>query len=213
MKMKKCVHIYSVVLISLLIIGGGCVKQTHVEEERAKTTKPTVENNEDLTLLDLPVDREIIPAKYPVQRDVIGNNDITIKQESEIVSDTESVAGLIEQIPIEADSVNNQAFRIQIFTSKVFGEARHARQIAEEIFDRPVYLDYEVPYFKVRVGSFRNRDDAEQYLPRVRAAGYTDAWVVMTMVSVHEAAPLYLEEQPVMQEDSTDGQYESPEEQ
>ncbi len=213
MKMKKCVHTYSIVFVFLLIVGGGCVKQTHVEEERARATQPAVENNEDLALLDLPMDKEVIPSKYPVQLDLIGNNDITVKQETEIVPDTETVAGLTEQIPAEADSLNSQAFRIQIFTSKVFGEARYARQIAEEIFDQPVYLDYEVPYFKVRVGSFRNRDDAEQYLPRVRSAGYKDAWVVMTVVTVHEATPLYLDKQPIIPEDSTGGQYEPPDEQ
>ncbi len=101
------------------------------------------------------------------------------------------------------DSVNGQAYRIQLYTSKLYGEARHELRVAQEIFDRPVFLDYEVPYYKIRVGSFADRDKADEYLQRVKAAGYSTAWVVIVNVGVKEAAPLYRDTAPVQDIDTT----------
>ncbi len=110
---------------------------------------------------------------------------------------------LIEPI----DTLNNQAFRVQILTTKVYGEARTALRVAEEIFDRPVFMDYEVPYFKLRVGNFAERETAENYQQRAKAAGYTKAWVVVVTVGVEEPAPLY-ETLPATVGDSLDYEYD-----
>ena len=64
-------------------------------------------------------------------------------------------------------------------------------QIAEEIFDHPIFLDYEVPYYKVRVGSFRDKESAEVYQLRAKSAGYNNAWVVMVTVNINKAENLY----------------------
>jgi len=90
-----------------------------------------------------------------------------------------------------ADSVSGQIFRVQIFTSNLFGEARRAASVAEEIFDQPVYLDYDVPYFKIRVGDFARRRDAEDYQRKVTTAGYPTALVVVANPFVRQAPPLY----------------------
>ena len=108
----------------------------------------------------------------------------------------------------QIDTLNNQAFRVQILTTKVYGEARTALRVAEEIFDRPVFMDYEVPYFKLRVGNFAEREIAENYQQRARAAGYTNAWVVVVTVAVEEPAPLY-EISPATAGDSLDYEHGS----
>ncbi|UCG62838.1 MAG: SPOR domain-containing protein [Candidatus Zixiibacteriota bacterium] len=137
--------------------------------------------------LELPEDREVVPIEHPRPGQISGRTEFVEAQPS--VSDTTYRPS--DGSPATVDSLYNQAYRIQLFTAKVYGEANLARQVAEEIFDRPVFMDYEVPYFKVRVGSFADRDEAEEYLMRAKAAGYTDAWVVMVNVRVKETAPLY----------------------
>lgn len=69
-------------------------------------------------------------------------------------------------------------FRIHLLTSTLIGQARSAEQVAAELFDQPVRLDYEVPYYKVRVGEFSLRAEAEAYLATVKKMGYDEAWVV-----------------------------------
>lgn len=139
--------------------------------------------------LELPSDREIIPAKYPRAGKISGRQALVSAESGEDGVDSALVD--LENFTREVDTLNNQTFRVQVFTSKLYQEARATARTAEEIFDQPVYVDYQVPNFKVRVGDFANRDDAESYAQRAKAAGYTGAWVVMVNIDVREAAPLY----------------------
>ncbi len=154
--------------------------------------------------LEFRQDREIVPARYPHSGDIRSRRvDIGMDEPDSTVSPATSTI-----FSDRIDRLNNQSFRIQIFTSKLYGEAQYARMIAEEIFDRSVYLDYEVPYFKVRVGSFADRDTAEVYQQRARAAGYANAWVVMVNVGVEEQ-PLLYDSLPFPVGDTLDSEFDS----
>lgn len=146
--------------------------------------------------LELPEDRQVVPELYPREGRITGHETLVSTPVPQTPTET---AGLpVEMPPAAVDSLNGQAYRVQLFTSKLYGEARDAVRVAEEIFDQPVYLDYEVPYFKVRVGSFAERDDAEGYQQKAKATGYTDAWVVMVSVDIKEAAPMYKNLGPII---------------
>ncbi len=85
----------------------------------------------------------------------------------------------------------DRVFRIQLFTAKEYGPAIREKNIAVEVFDQPITMDYEVPYYKIRVGDFRTREDAENYLPAAREAGYKTAWVVRAYVNVKTLEEVY----------------------
>jgi len=189
--MKSIRSICSLVLLAaavIVVIAGCPPKQASVTEAERPAAAPADSLRFDP--FELPQDRENVPAMYPVNAAVTGRE--TIESEKAVPMAADSAEAEVETgVPTEVDTLNHQAFRIQIFTTKLYGEAQHTKRIAEEIFDRPVYLDYEVPYYKVRVGSFADRYEAEDYAQRVRAAGYPDAWVAATTVSIRQAAPLY----------------------
>ncbi len=175
----------------------GCSLPGPVTQEEPQPSEETDNELARFDPLELPGDREIIPKKYPMAAELqLGN-----PAAAEMEPDRERFPD-VSDVPAEIDSLSSQAFCIQLFTSKLFGEARHERQIAEEIFDRPVQVDYEVPYYKVRVGRFADRDGAEEYLQRARTAGYTEAWIVVTNVDIRQAPPLYHEE-PIPAIDTT----------
>ena len=129
----------------------------------------------------------MVPGEYPRSGSIEGAASAGAIGVPEDTIDSAMDVVLFDQI----DSANHQTYRVQLFTSKLYERAHHERLVAQEIFDRPVFLDYEVPYFKVRVGGFADRDDAEQYQQRARAVGYTNAWVVMVNVDVEALTPLY----------------------
>lgn len=151
--------------------------------------------------LELPSDTQLVPVQFPVSGDLHG--------EDQVIDIVDHPAGLfadgLTADREDIDTVNSQAFRVQLFTSKLYGEARRALAVAEEIFDCPVRIDYEVPYYKVRVGGFADRDDAEDYRQRAKAAGYSEAWVVVTAVGVKSTEPLYDEVIPVDSGSATNG--------
>lgn len=92
-----------------------------------------------------------------------------------------------EQTALSGDRV----YRIQLFTAKEYGPAIREKNIAIEVFDKPVTMDYEVPYYKIRVGNFVSRYEAEEYLPAAREAGYKTAWVVRAYVNVKTVEDIY----------------------
>ena len=187
-----------VVVTGLLFLIAACMGPQKKQVEITEKPAPVAVDSRGVDPLELPGDKEIVPQVHPRTGDITGKTRI-IETDTSAVEDSTEVVDL----PVEVDTLGSQAYRIQVFTSKLYGEARRAVRVAEEIFDRPVYVDYEVPNFKVRVGSFSNREDAEDYLPRVRAAGYSTAWVVMVNVAVKQAAPLYDDEYPYEFEDTT----------
>jgi hypothetical protein len=72
-----------------------------------------------------------------------------------------------------------QGFRIQIFSSASIDEANtlKATAIAKFAADS-IYILFDAPVYKVRVGDFVARYDANQRLPEFVEKGYRDAWVV-----------------------------------
>ncbi|HUV31479.1 MAG TPA: SPOR domain-containing protein [Acidobacteriota bacterium] len=188
--MKKLESICS--LVSLLVVlawAASCTSPRAVRQEGRTERPPTTLDARGFNPLELPRDTEIVPLEHPRAGAVTGRQALVGPGDFTPVTDTAAPVAL--DVPEVIDTVNSQAYRVQIFTSKLFGEARRAAVIAEEIFDRPVFVDYEVPYFKVRVGNFDSRDRAEAYLQKTRAAGYNNAWVVMVTLNVREAPGLY----------------------
>jgi hypothetical protein len=54
---------------------------------------------------------------------------------------------------------------------------------AEAIFPGEVYLQYDAPYYKVRVGNCLTRREGDLLQERAVRRGYRDAWVVRSLVS------------------------------
>ena len=187
--MRNSVTICScIALLQFSVMLQNCTRRPEAGEE-AKADVPPVSDPRGFDPLELPRDREIVPAEYPQKGDIVGRRVPVDSKLSHLAQD--SVLPDYEGFAQVIDTLNRQAFRVQIFTSKLYGEAREAAGVAEEIFDQPLFIDYDVPNFKLRVGNFENRDKAESYRQKVRAVGYTNAWVVMVNVGVKEAAPLY----------------------
>lgn len=188
-------------ILALLVTGFGCGPAPGSGEERSGKTGSGSARTARFDPLDMDADETIVPKEFPRVGTV--NGTVLVNQD-ELLSTADSTSEFITAVPNQIDSLLSQAYRIQIFTTKVYGDARHALKVAEEIFDRSVSVDYEVPYFKVRIGRFADRDEAVKYANRAKAAGYKDAWVVMVNTSVKKASSLYDNEFPLFQfEDST----------
>ena len=76
-------------------------------------------------------------------------------------------------------------YRIHIFMEIGNDALKHAEQVKrrfENAFpDIPVYLTYSEPHFRLRVGDFRNRVEAEQCLRRIKPK-FKEAFVTADMI-------------------------------
>ncbi len=77
-----------------------------------------------------------------------------------------------KQREVYALSNTMNGFRVQIFMEIGNEAVDHAEQVKkafeEQFPEIPVYLSYEQPYYRLRVGDFRNRVEAEKYLRLVK---------------------------------------------
>ena len=69
-------------------------------------------------------------------------------------------------------------YRVQLFTTKDLPKAIAVRDEAEFDFGMSVQVDFETPYYKVRVGQFTEAADADALLSEARRLGYRGAWAV-----------------------------------
>jgi hypothetical protein len=162
-------------ILPALVIVTGCGGMLASKGEGEKGSARFSPENYPL---NLPEDLAVIPALYPVQ--VNDSTKSLMPDKPPIINPRPDTTLAIVEL-----------YRVQIFTSRTYGPAVREQNIASEIFDKKVTLDYEVPYYKVRLGDFTKRREAEDYLSIAKDAGYDAAWVVRANLNVQSLAPAY----------------------
>jgi len=111
-----------------------------------------------------------------------------------IVEKKEPVNQIIDNRIHTSSSNQNQSeefirtvgWRVQIAATMNSDESERIQQEAESKFDYPIYIDYEQPYFKVRIGDCTSFEDTREILDEVRKTGYEDAFIVRTNILYRE---------------------------
>ena len=125
----------------------------------------------------------IPPASGGEARPEADVEEIAVSDSGLTVSDAEAPVDTTQQAVALADSLAD-GFRIQVFATGDREIAENSRAVAAERLGVPAYLDLEGGVYKVRVGDYVNRADADRVLSTVRGHYYPDAWVVASRVKV-----------------------------
>jgi hypothetical protein len=186
-KMRNGVSIYKLLTVCLAVVMiAGCsfIKREPPLEQTPATPAPASKAAHDP--LSLPQDTIVI-TQADLKSSALADH-AAVPIDAGVASGVSRISG---ESPLGAESANSQVYRVQLLTFNAYGEGRRALTVAEEMFDQPVSLDYDVPYYKLRVGQFAAREGAERYLQRARTAGYSNALVVISIIGIKDAAPLY----------------------
>lgn len=91
-----------------------------------------------------------------------------------------------KQIYINTLAIRNQpGFRVQVLTTNKRNEANDAKAKAMQLFpEYRSYMDWEAPYFKVRVGDFKSRQDATDLRNKLASQFSGGVFVVPTIINV-----------------------------
>lgn len=195
-----------ILAIALIVMCQSCTK-------RVSPVTEAVDQDENVLPLDpmaTSIDREVIPEVYPIFVAAIPDAG------DSLVSPLRNPYNNMDSL--QSGPSPTDVYRVQIFTSRLYTEARKEKAIADEIFNLPVYLDYEVPYYKLRIGDFVLRDEAENMISEVRSIGYRSAWVARVNLRVRPVPDILIDEEPILpglEIDSTaildEGKIENPE--
>ncbi len=104
-------------------------------------------------------DVEVVEKKKQEERDT---TQLQIPKDSTVVQETSQLG-----------------FRIQIYSTSNIDEALTMRtNVLAKLPHDSVYVVYDPPVYKIRLGDFPTRYDASIELPTIVNMGYTDAWIV-----------------------------------
>ena len=78
----------------------------------------------------------------------------------------------------------NEGFRIQIFESMVSSIARAEAKRFQNILGDTVYIDFETPLYKLRIGNYIDRKNAEKAISAIKRLGAKDSWIVRTKIDM-----------------------------
>ena len=97
----------------------------------------------------------------------------------------------IEKLVDKYKKTNNskrgiEGFRLQIaFASKKEDIKQRRLNFIRKYPDIPIYLTYTAPYYKLRIGNFRNKLQAEKMKNKIRSA-YPGTYIVIEIITFSE---------------------------
>ena len=85
--------------------------------------------------------------------------------------------------PEETEEVEVDGFRVQLLTSGDYQRAREEKAKAMVRFDTTVYLQFEAPLYRLRIGDCVDRKQAEELRQKAISLGYNGAWIIQAKVT------------------------------
>lgn len=94
-----------------------------------------------------------------------------------------SFPGVIETSGRTETPAEIMGFRINIGIFDKESEAKEFAKTTESKIDEKVYIVYEAPFFKVRVGNFITLKEAEEYVKYLKSIGLKSSWWIRTTIN------------------------------
>jgi len=83
---------------------------------------------------------------------------------------------------LDSASIIVEGFRIQLFATRDRFNAEKFQIDLGKIYDKKIYVIFEAPNYKVRIGNFIDRKRAEKVRSEFSKKGYPSAWIIRTKI-------------------------------
>jgi hypothetical protein len=114
----------------------------------------------------------------------LGQDDFVVVPTPKASSRDSTVIEPRDMNPVESPQEEGvQGFRIQLLATKIEDQAREEQRKAIFKFQERVYLDFESPYYKLRVGDCATRKEAETLRNKAVTLGFDNPWIVQSKIN------------------------------
>ena len=129
--------------------------------------------------------QEIQVIDYKIVKDIQPKWPIIINNVLDDSTSFESVLSL--------DSIQfiTEGYRVQVLATRYFDRADSLAVIMKNMVSDSVYVDFETPNYKVRIGDFIDRDSAESLQEYLVQKGYNSAWILRTRINSQDSGIEY----------------------
>jgi hypothetical protein len=75
-----------------------------------------------------------------------------------------------------------EGFRVQVLATSTRENAEQLRRTLVTLYTEDIYIIFEAPNYKVRMGNFIDRRNAETLRQILVKSGYPSAWIIRTRI-------------------------------
>jgi hypothetical protein len=163
-------------ILSLFLIGCSAATGTRYETSKETKTETKVEETKEITEdFDItPYRTEIDIEAPPIGTDKLppdvwyGYNNDSTNIDKKIIGTTDG-------------------YRVQVLSTDDIDQANSVRaEIYEKTTRKEVYVIFDPPFYKVKVGDFTSKSEAENLRFKLTQLGYTESKVVQEIVNLFE---------------------------
>jgi len=131
-----------------------------------------------LILLYVPLlSQEIQVIDHKIVKDIQPNWPVIINN---VLDDSTSFEFLLSLDSVQSVS---EGYRVQVLATRYFDRADSLAVIMKNTVSYSVYVDFEAPNYKVRIGDFIDRNSAESLQQELVQMGYNSAWILRARIN------------------------------
>ena len=131
-----------------------------------------------LILLSVPLlAQDIQVNEHKIVKDIQPNWPVIINN---VLDDSTSFKFLPSLDSVKSES---EGYRVQVLATRYFERADSLAVIMKNTVSDSVYVDFEAPNYKVRIGDFIDRDSAESLQQELMQMGYNSAWILRARIN------------------------------
>ena len=121
--------------------------------------------------------QEIQVIDHKIVKDIQPNWPVIINN---VLDDSTSFEFLLSLDSVKSVS---EGYRVQVLATRYYERADSLAVLMKNTVSDSVYVDFEAPNYKVRVGDFIDRESAESLQQDLVQMGYNSAWVLRTRIN------------------------------
>lgn len=85
---------------------------------------------------------------------------------------------------VDISDSTEMGYRVQVISTPDYKTAETVMENLTLVMKEEIYLSFDPPNYKVRIGNFRFRSEAEKIQKNLMAKGYRTAWIIKTHIVV-----------------------------
>jgi hypothetical protein len=165
----------AIICAGLILLGGCRSSEESLKKEEAAPSAGEREQKAPLSTFE----KTFNPSLYDQEiREVQRTHEIS----------KEKGAARNEEDSLVVESEFAHGFRIQIFATAHIDEANAMKMAAaQRVTEDSIYVVFDPPLYKVRLGDFQTRVEANQKLASLADKGFPDAWVVSDRIVLRKS--------------------------
>ena len=181
-------NLFNYIVLSAFLFFIGCSASTGTRyEEGDKTNNVKKEEvsvkeetkNEKVDTKNITEDFDITPYKTKIEVDVQNTTpgvvppDVWYGYENQSINKSKTISGTTD------------GYRVQVISTDNLEKANDIRsEIYQKTQNKEVYISFEPPFYKVKVGDFINREEASDLKFKLNQLGYSEARIVRETINL-----------------------------